>query len=110
MVKTASKRLWGIASVIPAKARIYRKFYKTFKEAQERGEAKECFATKFFDVADQYGFDQDQQMFVVGSLIEAGNSISALLIQAPIPPAIKIISSWPTLRMTPLGLLKSELN
>jgi cytochrome P450 len=39
----------------------------------EDGTAHECFATNFFAVADQYGFDQDQQMFIAGSLIEAGS-------------------------------------
>jgi cytochrome P450 len=39
----------------------------------ENGTANECFATKFFAMADQYGFDTDQQMFIAGSLIEAGS-------------------------------------
>jgi hypothetical protein len=52
--------------------RTYRKFYKTFQEALDQGVQKDCFATKFFAVADDYGFDKDQQMFVAGTLIEAG--------------------------------------
>jgi cytochrome P450 len=39
----------------------------------ENGTASECFATKLFAAADQYDFDQDQQMFIAGSLIEAGS-------------------------------------
>ena len=39
----------------------------------ENGTANECFATKFFSLADEYGFDKDQQMFIAGSLIEAGS-------------------------------------
>jgi len=50
----------------------YRKFYKTFQEGVDEGRQKDCFATKFFKMAPEYGFDEDQQMFVVGSLIEAG--------------------------------------
>jgi hypothetical protein len=45
-----------------------------FQEGLEKGNQKDCFATKFFAVADDFGFDQDQQMFVAGTLIEAGAS------------------------------------
>jgi Cytochrome P450 len=51
----------------------YRGFYRDFAKSMEAGTANECFATKFFAMADQYGFDQDQQMFIAGSLIEAGS-------------------------------------
>ena len=49
----------------------YRKLYTSFKEEQEKGIQKDCFAKKFFPVADDLGFSKDQQMFVIGTLIEA---------------------------------------
>lgn len=55
------------------KSSAYRGFYQDFSKSMENGTANECFATKFFSIADQYGFDQDQQMFIAGSLIEAGS-------------------------------------
>jgi hypothetical protein len=51
---------------------VYRKFYKQFQKGLDEGIQRDCFATKFFEVADDFGFDQDQQMFVAGTLIEAG--------------------------------------
>jgi len=51
----------------------YRGFYQDFAKSMEDGTVNDCFATKFFTVADQYNFDQDQQMFIAGSLIEAGS-------------------------------------
>src|SRR5271170_6885426 len=48
----------------------YRRFYKSFQEELDRGVQKDCFATKFFAVADSFGFTKDQQMFVAGTLIE----------------------------------------
>jgi cytochrome P450 len=51
----------------------YRGFSQDFAKSMEQGTANDCFATKFFSVADQYGFDRDQQMFIAGSLIEAGS-------------------------------------
>jgi hypothetical protein len=59
--------------VVGANNSAYRGFYQEFAKSIENGTANECFATKFFAVADQYGFDQDQQMFIAGSLIEAGS-------------------------------------
>ena len=49
----------------------YRNLYKSFEEEQEKGIQKDCFATKFFPVADELGFSKDQQMFVIGTLVEA---------------------------------------
>src|SRR5271156_2066746 len=52
----------------------YRRFYKRFQEELESGTQRDCFATKFFAVAsDSFGFTKDQQMFVAGTLIEAGS-------------------------------------
>jgi len=51
----------------------YRDLYKSFQKDVERGIQKDCFATKFFPVADDLGFSQDQQMFVIGTLIEAAS-------------------------------------
>jgi hypothetical protein len=47
-----------------------------FQDGLDKGIQKDCFATKFFAVADDFGFDQDQQMFVAGTLIEAGLALS----------------------------------
>lgn len=58
--------------IIKALTSIYRQFYKIFQEALDQGIQKDCFATKFFEIADDLGFNQDQQMFVAGTLIEAG--------------------------------------
>jgi len=52
--------------------RTYRQFYETFQKRLEQGDQRDCFATKFFSMADDFGFDKDQQMFVAGTLIEAG--------------------------------------
>lgn len=61
---------------------VYRSFYKMFQDGLEKGNQKDCFATKFFAVADDFGFDQDQQMFVAGTLIEAGMPTRSLLLSA----------------------------
>jgi hypothetical protein len=73
MAKEFSEKRWGTGNHSDdANLRIYRSFYKTFQEALDNGIQKDCFATKFFEIADGFGFDQDQQMFVAGTLIEAG--------------------------------------
>lgn len=67
------KRLSGNILQNESNISAYRGFYKDFAKSMENGTANECFATKFFAAADQYNFDQDQQMFIAGSLIEAGS-------------------------------------
>jgi hypothetical protein len=55
-------------------------------------------------MADDYGFDPDQQMFVAGSLIEAGTCLfEEALIQVLILLAIKTTFSWPMQLMILLG-------
>ena len=73
MANSVTVKQWGThLPSSPADCSVYRSFYKMFQEGLEKGIQKDCFATKFFAVADDFGFDQDQQMFVAGTLIEAG--------------------------------------
>jgi len=51
-----------------------------FQEALDQGVQLDCFATKFFAIADEFGFDSDQQMFVAGTLIEAGRFIHQVMV------------------------------
>jgi hypothetical protein len=68
-----SAKQWGTCIPFPLPNNsVYRQFYKMFQDGLDKGIQKDCFATKFFAVADDFGFDQDQQMFVAGTLIEAG--------------------------------------
>lgn len=73
MANNVSIRLFRTSTLdYGADGRIYRAFYETFQKRVEQGDQRDCFATKFFAVADDFGFDKDQQMFVAGTLIEAG--------------------------------------
>jgi len=51
---------------------VYREFFQTVAESMKDGTQKECFATKFMENVDSYGFDEEQQMFLYGTLMEAG--------------------------------------
>jgi hypothetical protein len=73
MAREHSKKLWGQNSHFITYDSLYREFYLNFRKSVESGNQRECFATKFFSVAEEYGFDTDQQMFCAGTLIEAGS-------------------------------------
>jgi cytochrome P450 len=53
----------------------FRGYYDLMREKQQKGTQKDCFATKFYEEADEKypQFDFDQRLFTCGGIIEAGS-------------------------------------